>query len=418
MIMYTYVSTSIDDILHVALYVGFSSPRSRDSRRRYSRSGHSILSDRYNEDSASLYQGDAATRNGSRRESTRWSPIKPRQSEIYDEHEQHRGRDSETWRIRQSMDDDLGYVDEHGRAWSGSPDPLPVPIHGQPPPPPRNVHFAEKRDPTSTRLMSPQLASAAALLHPPSPNTSAHDLKLFREKAQSPSPPTLQSSAEPVFDMASAPDTGLYADGWKSWAAEAQKYPKSARSPLAAGSVRVRVDAVSGNKTGRSYQSRTMQAAAAGPSRGPSGRVGATTVGQGGWGDSHANASWGSALRQNGNHDMQREEEEYSEEYTDDGEHVHVHESTTMAYAKSPPLMPKHPSTLGPDTSHPHHIVDGGGIAISPARGALFGANRHPKDRLHWAFDPRKDPRVRATMSALEALAYEAAHLGVSTSVC
>jgi hypothetical protein len=142
-------------------------------------------------------------------------------------------------------------------------------------------------------------------------------------------------------------------------------------------------------------------------------------VGQDGWGDPQANASWGTALQGDGWGDEEEEEEEL---YDDHNDHTysrspHGGGSRTMAYAKSPPLMPTQPSTLGPITPHTRRIVDASGTAVQPAQQALFGTTRQPKDRLHWAFNPRKDPRVQATMSLLEHLAFEAAQLGVSIFV-
>jgi hypothetical protein len=140
----------------------------------------------------------------------------------------------------------------------------------------------------------------------------------------------------------------------------------------------------------------------------------ATAPGQMGWTDLRANNSWGSALRRGGGGDQweDMEDEEYDEDYDEDGQHTHVHGSNTMGIARSNAVIP-----LAPSTSHPRRAVDAGGTAIEPAQRALFGHDRDSKDRLHWDFDPNKDPRVHSALEAVSYLAYDCVQMGVSDVV-
>jgi hypothetical protein len=81
-------------------------------------------------------------------------------------------------------------------------------------------------------LASPQLASAAALLTAPSP-PSAGTPRLFRERT--PTPPRPRPVPPAVLELANAPpDTGMYAEGWKTWAKEASRMPPAAKPPPSA----------------------------------------------------------------------------------------------------------------------------------------------------------------------------------------
>lgn len=121
-------------------------------------------------------------------------------------------------------DDRSQYHGDEGDWPSPSNPPIPVPAPGMPgeAQPHNRVRFAESSAPT--QLMSPQVASA--LSSHPSPKSSNEPRRLRVNI-----PPT-SSSVPPSANESLSPDTGMYAAGWKSWAAEAQKLPKSMQTPL------------------------------------------------------------------------------------------------------------------------------------------------------------------------------------------
>jgi hypothetical protein len=159
-----------------------------------------------------------------------WSPG-GRHGEI-DWEQRHGHYHEEAWDEEQDIEEGEEDDPDHGHWPSPNPTPIPVPPPAtQPPlPPPNRVRFVETAAPPN---LTPQFASLAALASAPSPS-SGHDLKLFREYVPTP-PPGSPPAPEPVPDMATTPvDNGMYAGGWKTWANEARKLPKSAKTPTAA----------------------------------------------------------------------------------------------------------------------------------------------------------------------------------------
>lgn len=90
----------------------------------------------------------------------------------------------------------------------------------------------------------------------------------------------------------------------------------------------------------------------------------------------------------------------------------HESSSKTMAYASAA-------SRAGPivlserRNRHGMRVVDACGASLASARRALFGEDRPAEERLHWAYNPNKDPRVRNTIAWMHSLAHDIAHLGL-----
>ncbi|OCH94086.1 hypothetical protein OBBRIDRAFT_723627 [Obba rivulosa] len=58
-------------------------------------------------------------------------------------------------------------------------------------------------------------------------------------------------------------------------------------------------------------------------------------------------------------------------------------------------------------------IIESNGAALDPARTALFSRSRPPKDRIHWGFNPEKDPRVGSLLRWVQAMSSTLAALGL-----
>ncbi|EMD40716.1 hypothetical protein CERSUDRAFT_111298 [Gelatoporia subvermispora B] len=58
-------------------------------------------------------------------------------------------------------------------------------------------------------------------------------------------------------------------------------------------------------------------------------------------------------------------------------------------------------------------IIESQGVALDPARTALFGHTRPPKDRIHWGFNPEKDPRVGSLLRWIQEMSSSLGALGL-----
>ena len=56
-------------------------------------------------------------------------------------------------------------------------------------------------------------------------------------------------------------------------------------------------------------------------------------------------------------------------------------------------------------------------IVLKSARSALYSRSRLARDRIHWAFNPQKDPRVASLIRWVEAMSTDLAIFGVSDRV-
>ncbi|KZS97743.1 hypothetical protein SISNIDRAFT_405519 [Sistotremastrum niveocremeum HHB9708] len=58
-------------------------------------------------------------------------------------------------------------------------------------------------------------------------------------------------------------------------------------------------------------------------------------------------------------------------------------------------------------------FVESGGAALLPAERALYGRDRHVKDRIRWSFDPTKEEKVSRLLDWIQATSHAVATFGL-----